>query len=86
MTPFGAPPKTYTYPGPASMGQAVLDRCAALKQPFAPTPWAVNGHAQVRSPPFPPKPPRNPPTHPACGCVAGLGNTERRHLPVCADR
>ncbi|GBF97751.1 hypothetical protein Rsub_10915 [Raphidocelis subcapitata] len=46
MTPFGAPPKTYAYPGAASIGQAVLDRCTILKQPFVPTPWAVNGHAQ----------------------------------------
>lgn len=46
LGPVSAAPKTYTYPGPASIAQAVLDRCTIIHQPFTPTPWALNGHAQ----------------------------------------
>lgn len=44
----GSAPKLYTYPGPASIAAAVLERCSVLKTPFTPTAWAPNGHAQVR--------------------------------------
>jgi len=46
QNPLSAAPKLYTSPGPSSIGAAILERCTALKQPFTPTAWAINGHAQ----------------------------------------
>ena len=46
---MGSVPKVYVHDGPGSIARLVLERCTALKQPFTPTPWALNGHAQVRA-------------------------------------
>lgn len=43
---MAAPPDLYAAPAPASVAAAVLERCTVLHTPFAPTPWAPNGHAQ----------------------------------------
>ena len=42
----GGPPRLYTHPGTCSIAAAILERCPELHEPFVPTPWAPNGHAQ----------------------------------------
>ena len=38
-------PTLYFKEGPLS--QIILEHCQVLQKPFAPTPWAFNGHAQT---------------------------------------